>query len=336
MQIDTPKVGVGVVGWGSIAQSLHGPCLSEMDKFELLAVCDTDPEQLEHAKEKHECKAYQDMKAFLQHPDLELVIISVPNHLHGPLSIAALESSKHVVVEKPMCLSTREADRMIQLANRNHLVLTVHQNRRWDGDFLAIKTILQEGKLGKVVMVQSRHRAGPYTKRSGWGVRKESTGGGAFLSMGPHLIDQILCIAPPGPIHVYGVVRSIINEEDYFNCFLEFADGWTAQIELSRGSRIRSLHRFYVMCERGDIRSWTREGQERGLTIRSDDGAELRQAVPADPPLYIHSRPFYRNVYDAIRIRSPVIVAPELSRRYVAIAGAIARSSRNHECVVVP
>jgi predicted dehydrogenase len=272
----------------------------------------------------------------LQHPGLELVVVATPNHLHGPLAISALQSFKHTIVEKPMCLSTREADQMIELAGHHQVVLTVHQNRRWDGDFLAIKRILQEGMLGNVVMVQSSVQFGPYTKRTGWGAYKAFTGGGAFLSFGPHLIDQILSIAPPGPVSVYGVVRSIMNEADYFNCFLEFAGEWTARIEVSRGSRMRSLHSFEVMCERGDIRSRTEESQERCLWVRHDDGTELCQTVPPDPPLHILSRPFYRNVYGAIRTGSPVIVAPELSRKYVAVAEAIARSSRTHECIVVP
>ena len=129
-------------------------------------------------------------------------------------------------------------DLMAGLAEQNGLVLTVHQNRRWDGDFLAVKRVLDEGKLGNVVMVQSSVGYGPYTKRSGWGARKAFTGGGAFLSFGPHLIDRILSISPSGPIYVHGLVRSILNEEDYFCCSLEFAGGWTAQIEVSRASRI--------------------------------------------------------------------------------------------------
>ena len=85
-----------------------------------------------------------------------------------------------------------------------------------------------------------------------------------------------------------------------------------------------------------DIRSWHEKGGERRLWTKSDEGAEWEQRVPADPPLHIHSRPFYQNVYDAIRKKSPVVVAPELSRKYVVIAEAIARSSRTHECITVP
>ena len=72
------------------------------------------------------------------------------------------------------------------------------------------------------------------------------------------------------------------------------------------------------------------------VPIKADDGTESRQTIPYDPPLHLHSRPFYRNVYEAIRFKRPVIVAPEQSRIYVAIAEAIARSSRTRECVVVP
>ena len=133
------------MGWGNIARTLHGPCLTEMDEFELLAACDPDPAQRADAVESYGCAVYEKMDAFLQHPGLELVIIPAPNHLHGLLAIQALEAPKHVIVEKPMCLSTREADRMIELASRNRVVLTTHQNRRWDADFLAVKEILEAG-----------------------------------------------------------------------------------------------------------------------------------------------------------------------------------------------
>ena len=81
---------------------------------------------------------------------------------------------------------------MLDTCPADQCVFTVHQNRRWDGDFLAVKALLDEGKLGNVVMIQSRLAFGPYTKASGWGLQKQFTGGGAFLSFGPHLIDQRL------------------------------------------------------------------------------------------------------------------------------------------------
>jgi predicted dehydrogenase len=330
------RIRVGIIGWGNVARTLHAPCLSEMDEYHLVAACDPDPAQRADAHERYDCQAYSDVNAFLQHPGLELVVIATPNHLHGPLSIAALEADKHTVVEKPMCISLQEADAVLERARRHQRVFTVHQNRRWDGDFLAVKAILDEGELGDVVMLQSKVAFGPYVKASGWGVRNQFTGGGAFLSYAPHLIDRILSIAPPGPVTVHGIVRSIIHEEDYFHCTLEFAGGFTAQVEVSRGSRIRSAHSFVVICKRGEIRTWTEEDNERTLWMRADDGTDVTQTVPADPPLHLHSRPFYRNLYQAIRSGSPVAIDPNLSRKYVAIAEAIARSSATHECIVMP
>jgi predicted dehydrogenase len=330
------EIRVGIIGWGNVTRTLHAPCLSEMDGFDLVAACDPDPAQRADAQDRYACQAYQDVHALLQHPGLELVVVATPNHLHGQLSIAALEAGKHTIVEKPMCIRLQEADAMLERARQHQCVFSVHQNRRWDRDFLAVKALLDEGTLGQVVMIQSRVAFGPYTKASGWGARKQFTGGGAFLSFGPHLIDRILSIAPPGPVTVHGIVRSIMNEDDYFHCTLEFAGGWTAQIEVSRGSRMRSAHSFVVMCERGEIRTWTEENGERPLWLRRDDGTDLRKTVPADPPLYLHSQPFYRDIYQAIHTGSPVIVDPELSRKYVAIAEAIAHSSETHTCIVVP
>ena len=74
-------------------------------------------------------------------------------------------------------------------------------------------------------------------------------------------------------------------------------------------------HSLAVMCERGDARLWTQETGERCVWIKSDDGTDERQTVPADPPLHVHSRPFCRNMYEAIRMGSPVAIDPELSRK---------------------
>ena len=214
-------IGVGTIGFGKIVEALHAPCLTGMEDCELIAVCDPREERLTLAKSEYGCEGYTDVDAFLNHPDLDLVVAAVPNYLHGPMGVRALEAGKNVVVEKPWSFSLPEADWMVRTAREKRLVATTHQNRRWDPDYLALKHILESGEMGKLLVMQTRSLSGPW--RHAWATKIEFTGSGPFMSFGPHLLDQVLTLMTPGPIQVSGIVKSIIRGDDYFNnvvCYL--------------------------------------------------------------------------------------------------------------------
>ena len=159
-------IGVGTIGWGKIVEALHAPCLAGMEECELIATCDPREERLAHAKSEYGCEGFTDVDAFLNHPDVQLVVAAVPNHLHGPMGVRALKADKHAVIEKPWSFSLSEADWMVQTAREKGLVVTTHQNRRWDPDYLAIRRILESGKMGKLLVLQTRSLAGPW--RHAW------------------------------------------------------------------------------------------------------------------------------------------------------------------------
>jgi predicted dehydrogenase len=327
------SIKVGIVGWGGIAVKLHAPCLTGMKEFDLIAVCDTSAPKVQRAERECTCEGYRNFDSFLNHPKLEMVVITTPNHLHGPMAIRALELGKHVVVEKPMCIRLSEAERMLEIARNKGLIVTIHQNRRWDNDFLAVKQMIDDGRIGKPLVIQSRFLAGPYAKT--WGSRKEFTGGGAFLSYGPHLIDQILTIAPSGSVYVFGMVKSIRHEEDYFNCSLTFEDGLSALIEMSRGNRLSYYPRFHVAGESGDLMVTATKNGDSWLKLKTDAGIQEKQKLPEQSAFHLQSQPFYQNVSAAIMCRQALIVAPEHGRRYVAIAEAISESFRQNNIVLV-
>jgi predicted dehydrogenase len=255
------------------------------------------------------------------------------------MAVEALEAGKHVVVEKPMCLSVQEAERMISTAKERDRVLSIHQNRRWDKDFQTVRDLVENGTVGKPISIQSRFSAGPYLKPGGWGVNKGSTGGGPFLSMGPHLIDQILTMAPRGPIGVFGIVRSILYEDDYFYSVLTFEDEFFAALEMSRAGQLHTLPRWYVVGDGGDILiSYAQAGSSSGVAafdvrIRKMDGAQESFQIESydSSSLYRKSDGFYENIYESITENKPLAVTPEDGRRFVAVAEAIVSSSEKHE-----
>ncbi len=326
-------IGVGIIGWGAISEILHGPCLAGMEECEFVAVCDEREERLSHAKEVYGCKGYKDIDAFLEDPDIHLVLVALPNFLHGPTTLRSLEAGKHAISEKPMAFGLAEAENILRTARKNELIVTTHQNRRWDPYYLMIQEFIDEGRFGNPVFFQSRALGGPWKKT--WAGSSKLTGKGPFMSFGPHLLDQMLTLAPQGPIFVSGVVKSILAEDDYFNAFLTFSDGSTALIELSKATRLKGAERFHISFEKGDLMVTTADSETFWWHLRGDGEKAQKEKVPEAPPFPIQSRPFYQNVFAAIRGEEPLIVKPEQTRRYAAVAEAIVRSSEEKKSFVV-
>ena len=130
------RLRLGIIGYGFMGQ-WHNNHAGTMDEVEIVAICDSNPAQLEKAPDN--IKAYVDYKELLKDNNVEWVIICVPNHLHCKIAIDAAKAKKHIIVEKPCALTVEEFDRMYAAAQDNGVMFTVDQNRRWDRDYSMIK-----------------------------------------------------------------------------------------------------------------------------------------------------------------------------------------------------
>ena len=143
-------LGVAMLGYSKAIGYLHGLAVQEVPGPELRAVCDLSPERLEQAQKDFPgvrvCETVQELGGYL---DVAVVVIATPPNNHADLAIQLLRSEKHVVCEKPMCLTQEEAEAMIQTADEHDRVLSCYQNRRWDVDYLAIRQALQERLIGE-------------------------------------------------------------------------------------------------------------------------------------------------------------------------------------------
>ena len=156
------NIKAGIVGYGIAGAIFHAPLIRNVEGLELRAVSTSSPEKVPRDLPvlSHE--------AMIADPSIELVVIASPNRFHFPLAQAALLAGKHVVVDKPFTITTAEADELIALAGRERRLLTVFQNRRWDGDFLTVQALLQSGRLGQVMLFEAHwDRFRPAIKR-GW------------------------------------------------------------------------------------------------------------------------------------------------------------------------
>jgi len=181
----------GLIGFGLSGQVFHAPFIEVSPHFRLHSIVSTG----NLAGEKYpSARILKEPEALLADPDVDLVIVATPNTLHFPLAKAALESGKHVVVEKPLTVTSGEAATLIEISKKTGKKLFPFHNRRWDGDFLTVSHLINNGMLGRVVEFESRFdRFTPEISRAAWRYFEEA-GGGTLFDLGIHLIDQAVSL----------------------------------------------------------------------------------------------------------------------------------------------
>jgi predicted dehydrogenase len=179
-----------------------------------------------------------DYRQMLRDPAIELVIVATRSHEHVPMAIEALEAGKHVLVEKPMALSVREADRLIAAKADCPGELFVRHNRRFDAPFLQAMEIVRSGKLGKIFSIQLRQMS--FGRRADWQTLRKF-GGGQLLNWGPHLIDWGLQLMGSPAKEVWSDLRLIAaagDAEDHAKLMIRGENGIVVDIEISGAAAI--------------------------------------------------------------------------------------------------
>ncbi|MBT0726572.1 oxidoreductase [Rosenbergiella australiborealis] len=185
----SPRLGVALIGYGFVGKTMHAPFITATEGLELVVVASSNSQKVHN--DFPSVQVTDSVDAAITHPDVDLVVIASPNQTHFPLAKRALEAKKHVVVDKPFTLNLEDARELINLATQQQCLLSVFQNRRWDSDFLAMKTYIEAGKIGKVVHFESHIDRFRPKVLDRW--REQSQpGSGLWFDIGPHLVDQAL------------------------------------------------------------------------------------------------------------------------------------------------
>jgi predicted dehydrogenase len=223
------KIKFGIIGYGYMGH-VHVERLLKMKEVDIIAVCDNDSNKLLDAPEG--IKKYLSMESLLNDPDINTVIIAVPNHIHLEAVTKAAQAGKHIICEKPVAMTVDELDQMIKVVQQCGVKFTVHHQRRWDWDFRTAKEVYDQQLTGEVYTIQSK-LYGFNGNMHDWHIYKQF-GGGMLYDWGVHLIDQMLFMVNSKVKSVYADVRNVINEEvdDYFKIILKFENGITGEIEL--------------------------------------------------------------------------------------------------------
>jgi len=320
---------VGLVGYGMSGRVFHAPFLHTMPQFNLKAVVERNKNEAEKVYPYIETE--RSIEDLLNRGDIDLVVITTPNETHFPYAKAALLAGKHVVLEKPFANNSAEAAELVKLGRESGKVFSVYQNRRYVGDFKTIRQLLKDGLLGEVheyICHFDRYRDAPKPDKA-W--REEvRPGSGVFFDLGPHLIDQALCLfgLPQFITAFIKHQRPFAIVDDYFDVRLDYASGLT--VILKSGMLVREMGPRYAI--HGTLGSYLKYGddpqeellkqgimpvgydwgkepaEQNGILNTIINGEVVRKQVPTEAGNY---GGFYTNLYDTIVNGAPLSEKPE-------------------------
>lgn len=322
---------VGICGLGRSAQEFHIPLMKKVGRFQIVAVCDTIPARRRVADKEYHTIAYSDYEHFLD-TDIDIVIVATPSRSHFRIAEMVLRSGKHCVVEKPIALTLKEVDKLISIAKKKKVFLTVFQSRRFDGDFLTIKKLLRSNLIGEPFTIESR--ATSFGSLKNYGVKefnpawryKKVYGGGILYDFGSHTIDQILSLVEKEPISVWCDTKSVLwskEVEDYFKLLIRFRGGITAHLEVSQVSRY-NLPRWYILGTKGAMLCENGGHPIRVKTVVK--GEEHERMYELEQSCW---EKFYDNFYNVLMHRAHPIVRLEEVRKTAAIIDAAYKSAHS-------
>lgn len=214
-------VKVGLIGYGFSGATFQVPVLQAVAGLRLVEVCSSKPDAVRQALPAVRVVGHP--SDLIDSPGVDLVVIATPNTTHYALALQALQAGKHVVVEKPFTITVQEALDLVALAERNKLVLSVFQNRRWDNDFLTLQQLLASGRLGKLNTFASHFDRFRPAVRERW--REQALpGSGILYDLGSHLIDQALVLfGRPDTVQCdMGIQRDGGQADDYVHLTLRY------------------------------------------------------------------------------------------------------------------
>ena len=339
------KKGVAVIGYGGMG-SWHTRHILKSDVVELKGIWDIDEARRDVALENG-IHAYSSLEDLLSDASVELVTVAVPNDVHKPLCIAAMEAGKNVICEKPVAMNLSDLKEMIAASNRTGKIFTTHQNRRWDADFVMMRDVYNSGDLGEVFAIESRVQ-GSHGIPGDWRKEKEH-GGGMLLDWGVHLIDQILQMVKGKKLSsLYCKFDHVTNYEvdDGFKLDMYFEDGPTARVEVGTSNFI-SLPRYYMLGTNGSaiVRGWGMDCEvvccknwedkdvvpvvtAAGLTKTMAPRSKETQTEYTIPSVKLDVHDFYRNICLAIDGKAEQIVTHEQQIRLLSVMEACFESDR--------
>ena len=344
-------VRVGLIGFGLAGQAFHAPMIRGIGGMELACVLERHTNK---AKQRYpEVRLARSLDEMLSDKTINLVAVATPNDSHFSYAKACLEADRDVVVDKPMTATLAEAQELVRLAQQRGRLLSVYQDRRWDGAFLTIKKLVETGELGAVVEYEARFdRFRLDAKPGAWREQADFPAAGVLWDLGPHLIDGALVLfGEPKALSACALrQRESSAVDDAFDVFMEYP-----RLRVTLRARIIAYapsHHLLLHGTQGSFVKYGMDPQEQilrsdhcpdGLDWGKDWGLEAEERwgtltrvnekprkIPTERGDY---RGFYANVRDAIENRAPLDVTAEQFLRSTRALVLAHKSSRERRVV---
>ena len=338
-------IDVGLIGFGLAGRAFHAPVIRATPGLRLAAILQRHGNE---AAEKYpDVRVVRSVEEFLNIRGIRLVVIATPNETHAPIARQCLEAGRDLVVDKPFATTLQEAAELVELARKYGRLITVYQNRRFDGDFQAIRQIVADGTLGRIVRFETNYdRFRPDLKPGAWRERV-GPGAGILFDLAPHLIDHALVLfgLPEAVTADVRVERAVAVVDDAFDVMLHYPAGMRAVLRSTmlaaaprprfvlhgtRGSFFKqSFDPQEINLRHGHIPEsgpWGGEPQEDwGVLTTMENDIVIKRSVPSATSDY---RDYYANARDAILGRATLAVTPEHALDVMRVLEMAQESSR--------
>ena len=344
---------VGLIGFGLAGRSFHAPVIRAVPGLRLAAILQRSGNE---AAEKYpDVRIVRTLDELLSMHEIRLVVIATPSDSHCSLAHACLAAGRDVLVDKPLTTTFEEAAALVEFAKRQGRLLTVYQNRRYDGDFQAIVKLVASGTLGRVVRFESNYdRFRPQLRPGAWRERS-GPGTGIFFDLAPHLIDHALVLfgMPEAITADIRIERESAVADDAFDLAFHYRGGLRADL---RSSILAAMTRprFLLHGTQGaffkqtfdpqennlrhgqipTITAWGAEPEENwGVLTLSENGALTHRRIPS---ANCDFRDFYANLRDAILGKAALAVTPEWALDVMRLLELARKSSAERRTLLVP
>ncbi len=338
------SIKIGLIGYGFSGFTFHAPFMKTMDEFSVVKIMSSNEEKVK--KDFPDKEVTNDFESVIRDADVELVIITTPNEFHFDMAKRSIEAGKHVIIEKPMVIEAAKGDELVQLAEDHGVMLSVYQNRRYDGNFLTVKKLIDDGVLGDINIYEARYERFCPVLIGGWREKAEP-GAGMLYDLGSHLIDQALYLfgMPDSVTADVQVQREGGETDDYFHIILAYGEKRAilhcGLLAFEQGPK------YKVHGDKGTFIKYGEDGQESELkegklpegadwgrdrielygTLYTESGEEKIVTVPGAYANY------YKGVYDCIRNGADCPVSGEDGVNTICVIEAAIKSSEEKRTV---
>jgi len=335
-------LGFGIIGTGAIA-GMHAAAINACEGSELVAVLSSTESRAKLAADKFNVLADHEIDQFLSRKDIDVVCICTHSGNHLEPAIAAAKAGKHILLEKPIEVSTERADLLIESCAKAGVKLGVIFQNRLKPGYLKLKEAVKAGKIGKLLMGTAAinwYRDPTYYSSSSWKGTKEGDGGAALINQGVHTIDLLLDIMGDAEA-VYGQVKTMVHKiegEDLATAIVNFKNGALGTITGGTSLYPGNPERLEIYGENGNIIleggkivTWNIKGEETAVIPGTDIGGS-----GASDPMAIDFKLHQGQIEDmvnAIKNNSTPLVTGQDAKRSLSLIIAIYRSSLENKKV---